>query len=247
MHEPPRESIGTDPRGRPDAELVLTHLDSLPTLSAVAVRVLEITSDGDSSADDIVEVLRGDQSLTAKILSVAGSAWSGVPGPVTTLEKAVTLLGLTAIRSIVLSVTVFEYFPATGSGTGDGVFMRSDFWKHALAVACAARQLAPARSELGIEPQEAFVAGLLHDLGKVALSALFPKAYDRIAMQADQSRGDIADFERTVLGVDHTVAGRRLAERWRLPRSLQEVIWLHHLAPETLPASVSAPASPLIA
>ena len=100
----------------------------------MAVRVLQVTSDAATSAEDIVQALHGDQSLTAKILSVAGSAWSGVPGPVTTLEKAVTLLGFSAIRSIVLSVTVFEYFPATGSGTGDGVFMRSEFWKHALAV-----------------------------------------------------------------------------------------------------------------
>ena len=239
MHEP-NEVRAANPKGsRPDAELTLTHLDSLPTLSAVAVRLLEITSDADTAARDVVELLRGDQSLTAKVLSVAGSAWAGTTVPVTSLEKAVPLLGFSAIRSIALSVSVFECFPAAESGAGGGgAFQRSEFWKHALAVACAARTLAAQLRDPQVEPQDAFVAGLLHDIGKVALSAVFPKAYDRVATQVNQARGDIADFERAILGVDHTVAGRRLAERWRLPREFQETIWLHHLSSETLPASV---------
>ena len=241
MYEPQRGSIASDSGRRLDTELVLTHLDNLPTLSAVAVRVLQVTSDAATSAEDVVQALHGDQSLTAKILSVAGSAWKGVPTPMTTLERAVPLLGFSAIRSIVLSVSVFECFPARGPDAGAAVFQRGEFWKHALAVACAARRLALDRKELGIDPPDAFVAGLLHDLGKVALSALFPKGYDRIVAQVDQSRGDVADFERAILGVDHTVAGRRLAERWRLPRELQEVIWLHHLSPASLPTSVLSP------
>jgi signal transduction histidine kinase len=97
------------------------------------------------------------------------------------------------------------------------------------------------RRQLGIDPEDAFVAGLLHDLGKVALDTVFPKAYDRIVAQTNHSRGVIADSERAVLGADHTVAGRRLAERWRLPRAFQEAIWLHHLAAEALPSTVKSP------
>ncbi|MBP7746443.1 MAG: HDOD domain-containing protein [Phycisphaerae bacterium] len=229
------EAVETSP------ELVLSHLDSLPTLPVVAVKLLQVTVLDDTSASDVIRLLRADQSLTAKILSVAGSAALGVRGPVTTLERAVPLLGFSAVRSIVLATSVFDCFGKRGADSPLAAFDRVEFWKHALAVACASRRLARARRELGIDPEAAFVAGLLHDLGKVALDTVFPKAYDRIAAQANHSRGDIADHERTILGADHTVAGRRLAERWRLPRDLQESIWLHHLAADALPASVTCP------
>lgn len=229
------EAVGTSP------ELVLSHLDSLPTLPAIALKVLQVTGLEDTAAGDVIRLLRSDQSLTAKILSVAGSAAMGVRGPVTTLEKAVPLIGFAGVRSIVLATGVFDSFARLHGDGPAGVFDRMEFWKHSLAVACAARRLAQVRRELGVAPEDAFVAGLLHDLGKVALSTVFPKGYDRIAAQADHSRGDIADSEREILGADHTVAGRRLAERWRLPRDLQETIWLHHLAAGALPASVGKP------
>jgi putative nucleotidyltransferase with HDIG domain len=230
------EAVQTSP------ELVLSHLDSLPTLPAIAVKLLQITTQDESTAADVIKLLRADQSLTAKILSVASSAAFGARGPVTTLEKAVPLIGFTGLRSIVLATGVFECFARRSAASAAGAFDQAEFWKHALAVACAARRLAQLRRELGIEAEDAFVAGLLHDLGKVALNTVFPKAYDRIAVQANHSRGDIADNERAVLGADHTVSGRRLAERWRLPRDLQEVIWLHHLAADALPPSVAKPA-----
>jgi len=222
-------------------ELTLTHLDALPTLAPIAVTLLQVTSDNDSSARDVVNALRGDQSLTAKILSVANSAAMGARGKVSTLERAVVLLGFKAIRSIALAVKVFEWLAADKPSPGERHFERAEFWKHSLGVACAARRLALHRSRLEIDPEEAFVAGLLHDLGKVALDAVFPKAYDRIAAQAEERRADIADCERAVLGVDHTVAGRHLAKRWGLPSFLQDVIWLHHVSAKSLTNSVTSP------
>ncbi len=222
-------------------ELTLAHLDSLPTLAAVAVRLLQVTSDSNSSARDVVSALRGDQSLTAKILSVANSAAMGAREKVPTLDRAVVLLGFKAIRSIALAVKVFEWLADDEPSRRERSFQRAEFWKHSLAVACAARRLACQRPQLEIEPEEAFVAGLLHDLGKVALDAVFPKAYERAAAQAQETRSDIADCERAILGVDHTVAGRHLAKRWGLPRFLQDVTWLHHVSAKTLMDSVASP------
>jgi putative nucleotidyltransferase with HDIG domain len=225
----------------PSPELVLAHLDTLPTLPPVALRLMQVTALDTSTADDVVRLLRADQSLTAKILALVNSSAAGVRTPVTTLERAVPLVGFTTVRSVVLATSVFNCFGGGGEERAQS-FERLEFWKHALAVACAAQHLARLRPRLGLAPEDAFVAGLLHDLGKVALDAVFPKAYDRIAVQTNHSRGDIADCERAILGADHTVAGRRLAERWRLPRELQETIWLHHLAADTLPGSVARPA-----
>ncbi|MEW6251655.1 MAG: HDOD domain-containing protein [Planctomycetota bacterium] len=220
-------------------EVVLAHLDGLPTLPAVAVRLFQLTGADEAGAADLIQVLRADQSLTARILTVAASAAYG-GREVSTLERAVPLIGFAGVRSIVLAASVFEVF-GRRPARGGAAFDVSEFWKHALAVACAARRLAALRAELALYPEDAFVAGLLHDLGKVALSAVFPKAYERAAAQANQTHGDIADSERACLGTDHTVAGRRLAERWRLPRDLQEAIWLHHLPADALPASVTRP------
>lgn len=224
----------------PPPELVLAHLDTLPALPPIAVRLLAVTADERSAVGDVTALLAADQALTAKLLSMANSAAVGARSPVTTLDRAVVLLGFRAVRSLVLTLKLFECFPplaATGERPG---FDRREFWKHALAAGCAARRLAAARREAGIDPEEAYVAGLLHDIGKLALDAVYPRAYGRIALAAERARGEIADVERGVLGIDHTVAGRRLAERWRLPRVLVEAIWLHHLSPDALPASVAS-------
>lgn len=225
-------------------ETVLAQLDELPTLSAVAVRLLQVTADANAGAREVAEVLRGDQSLTALVLSVANSAAYAPREPISTIDRAVAHLGFRTVRRIAFCAKVFECFGPDARGPRQ-VFDRIGFWKHALAVACGAARLAEATPQLRIGADEAFVAGLLHDIGKVAMSAVFPKAYDRVTAQTEQERGDVADNERLILGVDHTLVGRRLAERWRLPRGLREVIWLHHLSVDGLSGSVSA--GPLIA
>jgi putative nucleotidyltransferase with HDIG domain len=231
-------NAGSDePLAPPSPELTLSHLDSLPTLAPVAAKLLQVTLDDESSARDIVSVLRHDQSLTARILSLANSAACGARGKVTTVDRAAALLGFKAVRSIALAVKVFECFDGATEPGGQRHFDRKEFWKHTLGVACTARRLASDWPQLNIDREEAFVAGLLHDLGKVALDAVFPRAYQRIAAQARAGRCDIVDCERAALHVDHTVAGRYLAKRWGLPRCLEDVIWLHNKPAETLSGS----------
>ena len=226
----------------PAPEVALSHLDTLPTLTPIAVRLLQLTADEAGTVAEVVEALRGDQSLTARILALANSAAVGAPGKVSTLNRAVVVLGFRAVRTIVLTVKIFECLSAAAPQQASRHFSRTEFWKHALGVASAAKRLAAARAQLQVDPEEAFIAGLLHDLGKVALDAVFPKAYARAAAQAAEAHCEIADCERAVLGLDHTVAGRHLARRWGLPRALQDVIWLHHVAAETLTERVATPA-----
>lgn len=235
--------LAGDVKTRASPEMALAHLDSLPTLAPVAVKVLQMASRPETPIADLVSVLQADQTLTGRLLGLVNSAAYGVRQPVTTVDRAVVLLGYRAVRNTVLAVKVFETFSPRNADPKDprGVD-RAQFWKHSLGVACAARRLARAQASLGVDPEEAFVAGLLHDIGKVALDAVFPRAYERIASRAKKTRGDIVDAERAVLGIDHTVAGRYLAQRWSLPRHLQEVVWLHHLPSDGLPAGAVSPA-----
>lgn len=219
-------------------ELILQQLEELPTLPTVALRVLEVTRSDESSTADVVKLISSDQSLTARILRLVQRADLGVRD-VSTLERAVTLLGFEAVRSAVLAVSVFHAFGGLG-GKSSGHFNREDFWKHCIAVAVCAESLALGMpAEKKIDATEAFVCGLLHDLGKVALDAALPKSFDRVVEAAALLRGDIADLERSIIGLDHLVVGKRLAEQWQLPVTIRDVIWLHGQSPEALPATVS--------
>lgn len=217
-------------------ELLLAQLDTLPTLPAVAMQLLELTTASNSSAREVVRLVESDQSLAAKILSMTRRASTGAGSAATTIDRAVILLGFEAVRNACLSIKVFEVFARRGEPI-DTQFDRTEFWKHSLAVACGA-QLAAKHLSDRVEPEHAFVCGLLHDMGKVALDTCLPKSFDRVVRRVNSQRGCIADVEREILGVDHTIVGHRLAQRWRLPASITECIWLHHQGPDALPATV---------
>ncbi len=234
------EEQSTDARSaRERVELVLSRLDQLPTLPAVVNRLLAATTSEDSSVRDIVEIVESDASLTAMLLRMARRADLGVRADTVTVSRSVSLLGFTAVRNAVLAVKVFECF-ASPHGTPQTANECRSQWVHALAVACTADLLAQQvnqRERAG----EAFVAGLLHDVGKMALYACMPKAYSRVMADAQEQGVCVCDAERKVFGIDHTIAGKHLGTRWDLPRALVECIWLHHQSWDSLPSSVVDP------
>jgi signal transduction histidine kinase/HD-like signal output (HDOD) protein len=229
-------------------ELILQQLEELPTLPSVAIRILHVTADEKSDVKDVVSLISSDVALTTRILQLVHRADMGVRGDVTSVERAIIMLGFEAVRSAVLAISVFNTFSGDDADPARRglIFSRDEFWKHSVATACCAELLADAiaaswRKEDRIEPSEAFVCGLLHDLGKVALDAVLPKSYNRVVEAVDLLRGNIADVERTVIGLDHMVVGKRLAERWQLPTNVRDSIWLHGQLPQALPATVRNP------
>ncbi|MEP0844719.1 MAG: HDOD domain-containing protein, partial [Phycisphaerae bacterium] len=194
---------------------------------------------------DVVRLVESDQSLSARLVSLAARAHTGAK--VGTVDQAVLMLGLDAVRSLVLSVQIFENFSHRKERPGRR-FNRVEFWKHSLAVGCAARLLADeagrvpeARALIGVPPEEGFVCGLLHDLGKVVLDACFPKSYDRVVGRVEERGGCIADVEREFFGLDHALGGYRLATHWQLPGMIAESIWLHHGSPALTPERLAHP------
>jgi len=220
-------------------ELILRQVDSLPTLPAVATRLLSLTANDETHARQVVELVSSDPALSAKVLSMCRRADMGVRGDILTVEKAVVLLGFNAIRNAALSVKVIEMFGVTPGAEQDQDLLRFDrvgFWRHSLAVAITAEMIAAAhRGDSELVPDEAFICGLLHDIGKLALDHVLPKSFARIVELADLNNGNIAEFERRIVGIDHHTVGKRLAEQWRLPHRLQDCIWLHGSSFETLP------------
>lgn len=223
-------------------ELILRQIDSLPTLPVVAAKLLALTTSEHSHAREVIELISCDQALTARILAMCRHADLGVRDEVITIDRAVVLLGFTAIRNAVLSIKVFEAFgrseEVVEQPDGDDVpsaFDRAAFWRHSLSVAIIAERIARLSKRKDLNPAEAFVCGLLHDIGKLALDHILPRSFARVVELANLNQGNIAEIERRIIGLDHHTAGKRLAEQWQLPHRLADCIWLHGSLYETLP------------
>ena len=218
-----------DKPGTGQLDLMLREIHSLCTPPALAGKLLELCSRPSHeahAADELAQLVRLDPALTARLLSqLADSRGDGVVWPSLLAPPA------EALRSVVFSMQPFE--AANGEDDSDW----PELWRHCLATAIAAEMIA--RAAPGIDPSEAYVCGLLHDLGKLALWQVLPKSSRRVLQAARDANADIAEFEREILGVDHAAVGRRLAEMWRLPATVQQAIWLHHQPPASLPESVS--------
>ncbi|MDD2710276.1 MAG: HDOD domain-containing protein [Verrucomicrobiae bacterium] len=200
---------------------VVEQIHDLPTLPSVVTKLLSLVQNPLSSANDLEQILSRDPSLMVKVLRIANSPFYGSKD-ITTLEHAIVVLGFSAIRSIALSASVFESFP----GTGRPGFDRRDFWRHSLGVATAARQLALKMGWAEIE--EAFIAGLIHDVGKVILDEYASESWQQALTYAQQNNTFIIEAERTVLGVSHAQVGRWLAAKWKLPQNYTSAIFYHH-------------------
>jgi len=232
-------------------ELILDQLTQLPTLPAVAVKLLEATTNKQTNADDLVRLIESDAALVAKIVGMTRKANLGVRQEVPSVERAVVLLGFTAVRNAVLSIQLYETFAGLEQshdpamvGSDHPTLARNEFWRHSLAVACCAQTLAQrmvsSAHPTAVQPDEAFVCGLLHDIGKLALNACLPKSYARVIRECDTKHRCITDVERDILGLDHTIAGKRLVSHWRLPQPIVECVWLHHQSFQALPRSITS-------
>lgn len=232
-------TTGTETRATPtrrQTELMLSQLDDLPSLPTVATRLLALTTSEDSSTTDVAVVLESDAALTSAVLRMVRRADLGIGNEGLDVRRAIGLLGFRTIRNIALAVQVYDTLGnATADKSADGV--RRGMWEHNLAAACVCEMLAHLYGDSRIAG-EAFVCGLLHDIGKVALEACMPKSYSRVLDLVNRRHLCISDAESQVFGLDHTVAGKRLLSRWGLPSSAVACAWLHHQEPTTLPAAV---------
>lgn len=200
-------------------------------LPHVAARVLALPLEGSESSEGIAQLIASDACLTAEILRAANSTQLGSKTPVTRIAEAVERLGPGLVHSTVLSIALST---VTNAATGSPPSQKS-FWMHCLA--CGACSELVAERIGSVYTANAFVAGLLHDIGKIVLELVAPEAYARARDAAQRHDLFILEAEQRELGIDHTLIGKWLAESWELPTLFTDVIWLHHQAPGTLDAT----------
>ncbi len=205
-------------------------LTALPTLPAVVVHLLSLTQDEDSSAEHVARVIEADQALTARMLQLVNSPLYNFSTEITTVSRAVASIGYNAVRYMALGMGLAKVFP---EGDENGPFRMSEFWKQSLACGVCAKMLARQRGQ-GVDENEAFVAGLLHNIGQALLFNCDASQYNRALEQSRETGVPLPQVEREYLGVDHTGAGKWLAEQWGLPDLFVQTIWLHHQPPGVL-------------
>lgn len=220
--------------------LILQQIESLPTLPAILVKLLKVLDADKSNAQEVVELVQSDMALCSKIISLSQRMAKNINRQeITSIDRAVVLLGFDAIRNAILSVKIIEHLKQKDNSDPKAnklkQFDHTEFWLHSLAVAVTAELLARLNPQLNIKPADAFLCGLLHDIGKLGLDHILPKSYQKVVQAVELRHADIADCERQIIGLDHHTAGKRLAEHWQLPHILIDCIWLHGTPIERLP------------
>ena len=200
----------------------LEQILDLPTISTVYTQIEVLTTKENTSADDVARVIEVDQAITAKVLRLSNSAFFGFARRIGSVRDAVTLIGFESVRAAVAAVTTFE---ALGRVEESPNFSRRAFWEHCIGCGAIARFLA---GKLDMDPHQAFVAGLMHDIGKLILDGYFPDEFALALETAEEKNSTIFEAEKSVNPVTHEEVGRHLAERWNLPEPLIEVVGAHN-------------------
>ncbi len=221
-------SLVSNPAAEEKLKRVVQRIYDLPSFPDVIQKLQEEAESPKSTAKKMAAVMEKDQGLSAKVLKLVNSAFYSFSKPVSSLQHAITLLGYNSIRSLAMSVSV-----RSALNVDSDCFNADKFWDHALGVATATRQLA----ELGRFPlkEDAFTAGLLHDVGILLIAKYFSEEVETIGAKVAEGTS-LQTAEEEVLGVDHFVLGGWLAEQWRLPPMLQ-VPMLRHRSVQAAPIS----------
>ncbi|MBU1566646.1 MAG: HDOD domain-containing protein [Proteobacteria bacterium] len=203
------------------------QIESFPALPEIVPKVMAVTANPESSANDLMQIILPDQAMCATILKVANSAFFGIPREVSTIERAVVVLGYQEIKNIVIGKAIFSSFPKMTKETRHRVGL---FWEHTFTCGLAAKIIG---EHLCISPSELFIAGLIHDIGKLAMFLTFPSTYPILQELANHPLfNDIAE-EQKQFTISHDQVGLELAKKWLLPEQLIAAIGYHHAPLDT--------------
>lgn len=204
---------------------IQAYIAKMPSLSTTVVKVLDTCNDPKASANDLKRVVSLDPVLTARVLKLINSAYYSLGKPVASLSRAIIMLGVNTVKNLALSSTIFENLNSRRSGPA---FSADDFWGHSLSVGVVAKMLAGFTGVPAAGREEYFVAGLLHDIGKLPLHRKFPDDYHRICESANEGRDALYRSEVKCLGIDHGAVGNIIGHKWHLGSTLLESLSYHH-------------------
>ena len=222
-------SIETADRTKQIVHQALGSVGEIATLPEVTIKIIEIVEDSKSTARDLHEVIKNDPALSVKVLKVVNSAFYGLPGQVASVDRAIILLGLSAVKNIAIAASIARLFK--GKRISEH-FSAADLWRHSVAVAVIGRAIAKCSPHPGLT-DEIFVAGLIHDIGTLVERQIFPDQFSQIIDRCMAGEGNFRQCERDIIGADHQAFGVGLTTKWKFPRHLRAAVGFHH-NPESL-------------
>jgi len=211
-------------------------IQNLPALSSVTQKVIELSDSPSVTGAQVAEIVEKDQAMVTAVLKIVNSPFYGLKKRVSSINHAVILLGFRTVRNVALSAGLVNTFDGP---PGDPRFDRSEFWAHSVYTAAAARLVAGRMRE--IDADEAFLAGLLHDMGRIVFDHYFAKEFALSMDVAEKNQIEPIAAESAVFGMDHANVGKVIANKWNFPPHIADAIGTHHdpeRALETSPLAV---------
>jgi HD-like signal output (HDOD) protein len=193
----------------------------IPSLSTTVGKVLEICSKVDASPNELNKVIALDPVLTGQVLKLINSAYYSLVNKVTSLTRAITMLGLNTVKNMALSTAIIR---TVAGAKKSKVLPTKKFWAHSISVGVSAKLLAQVKDIPLMEREEFFISGLLHDLGKVP----FDDDYIHVLSMAKREQIPLIEAERQLMGIDHQEVGLMIAEKWKLNKAISSCIGNHH-------------------
>lgn len=202
-----------------------TYIQKMPSLPTTVAKVLEVCNNPRTSPADLNHVISLDPVLVGRVLKLINSAYYSLSQQVTSLVRAIIMLGINTVKNLALSSAVLHNL---SSRKDFQALDMEGFWRHSLCVGVAAKVIARRR---GVDPklaEEYFAAGLLHDIGKIPLNAVLAKEYVLAVSTSDRERISLHVAEQRIIGIDHAVAGAMIAAAWKLEGAVGDAIERHH-------------------
>ncbi len=208
-----------------DVRTLLAEVDDLPSIPETLIRILKVIDDPSSGPADLTRVVRMDAPVMAKVLRLANSPYYSAHADLTDINRCVAVLGYRSVRQVAICITVASSLMSAVENAGGQLDYR-ELWRHSVVTGAVARHLA--RLTGYPDPEEAFTAGLLHDLGKFVLEVYAPQTYGRLVRDRHDRGMTMVEVERAAFGFDHAELGAAFAESWRFPPLLVHAFGEHH-------------------
>lgn len=207
----------------------LENVSTIPTLPVVIEKITRLLQNPQTSAEEIGKAITTDQALASKVLKLVNSAFYGFPGKISTITHAVVILGFSTVKNVVLTASIFDAFSKRISLSQN--FDMQKFWLHSIACGAASQCIA---KHIGFSAkEECFIAGLIHDVGKILMCNYLPEEFEAVVQNRILKNCLFYESEKEVLHITHQELGGVIAERWNLPAALQGAVKNHHYqAPE---------------
>lgn len=202
---------------------IIDRIHDLATLPTIVTKVVSMMDFPGTTTSDIENVIKKDQVLTSKILKLVNSSFYGFSREIDKVSDAVVLLGFSILRNLIITSSIFDIGKADANGMSTAI---QNLWAHSIGCGITAKSMSQKLRVL--DSNEAFGAGILHDIGKVVICQHLSKEFEKITALITMEHLSVLEAEERVLGATHCEIGRRLAEKCNLPENLAEVIAHHH-------------------